>query len=67
MDSCYRDYGPLIWSCAATTPLPRLRAALVTPQQDFFVRGHGNIPLLDGAKHRLRARSNSGTIIVISI
>jgi sulfite oxidase len=38
----------------AETPLPRLRAALVTPQPDFYVRSHGNIPALDGAKHRLR-------------
>lgn len=38
----------------AETPLPRLRAALVTPQPEFYVRSHGNVPALDEATHRLR-------------
>jgi sulfite oxidase len=51
----------------AETPLPRLRAALVTPQQDFFVRGHGNIPLLDGAAHRLRVGGRVSTPLDLSM
>jgi sulfite oxidase len=37
----------------AEPPLDRLRAAMTTRQEDFYVRSHGNIPQLDGAAHRL--------------
>ena len=38
----------------AEPPLHRLRSAFVTPQRDFYVRSHGNVPALDAATHRLR-------------
>ena len=38
----------------AEPPLDRLRARLLTAQADFYVRSHGDIPGLDGARHRLR-------------
>lgn len=38
----------------AEPPLDRLRAAMTTAQQDFYVRSHGNVPRLDEATHRLR-------------
>lgn len=38
----------------AETPPARLRAAFVTPQRDFYIRCHGDIPHPDGATHRLR-------------
>ncbi len=37
----------------AEPPMPRLRSALVTPQQDLYVRCHGDVPLLDGGSYRL--------------
>jgi sulfite oxidase len=51
----------------AETPLSRLRAALVTPQPDFFVRSHGNIPRLDGATHRLRVDGLVSTPLDLSM
>ena len=38
----------------AEPPLDRLRATFLTPQENFYVRSHGDIPRLDGATHRLR-------------
>ncbi len=38
----------------AEPPLDRLRASYITPQRDFYVRTHGSIPSVDGARHRLR-------------
>ena len=38
----------------AEPPLPRLRASLITPEPDFYVRSHGNIPRLEAAGHRLQ-------------
>ena len=38
----------------AEPPLHRLRAAMETAQTDFYVRSHGNVPLIDEAQHRLR-------------
>ncbi|MBE7211665.1 MAG: molybdopterin-dependent oxidoreductase [Gluconacetobacter diazotrophicus] len=37
----------------AEPPLHRLRASFLTPQRDFYVRSHGDIPRLDAASHRL--------------
>jgi sulfite oxidase len=34
-------------------PLELLRQSFVTPQDLFYVRSHGNIPLIDGARYRL--------------
>ncbi len=34
--------------------LCRLRASVITPQADLYIRSHGEVPALDGAEHRLR-------------
>lgn len=41
----------------AETPLDRLRADLTTQQRDFYVRLHGDVPVLTAAPHRLQVRS----------
>jgi sulfite oxidase len=38
----------------AEPPLDRLRASLITPVADFYVRSHGNVPRLDEQTHRLK-------------
>ena len=38
----------------AEPPMPRLRSRLVTPQQDLYVRCHGDVPRLGGGGYRLR-------------
>ncbi len=38
----------------AEPALDRLRASFITAAQDFYVRSHGNIPMLDATAHRLR-------------
>ena len=43
----------------AETPLPRLRGAFLTPQADFYVRTHGDIPEIDAAEYRLRVEGGS--------
>lgn len=45
----------------AEPPLDRLRATYITPQRDFYVRTHGDIPELDAAKHRLRVGGRVAT------
>lgn len=37
----------------AGPPLPLLRAAFVTPNERFFVRSHGDVPLIDPDTYRL--------------
>lgn len=37
----------------AEPPLARLRACFLTPQHEFYVRSHGEVPALDEAHHRL--------------
>jgi sulfite oxidase len=37
----------------AEPPLQRLRASLITPVADFYVRSHGNVPQLDEHAHRV--------------
>ena len=37
----------------AETPLARLRAAFITPEADFYVRSHGNLPRLGEDSHIL--------------
>ena len=37
----------------AEPPLDRLRAGFVTPASDFYIRCHGNIPILEEQTHRL--------------
>ncbi len=38
----------------AEPPLDRLRAAFLTSTRDFYIRSHGDMPVLDPAAHRLR-------------
>jgi sulfite oxidase len=38
----------------AEPPLPRLCEGLITGRSNFYVRSHGEIPVLDAASHRLR-------------
>jgi sulfite oxidase len=38
----------------AEPPLALLAGRMVTPQELFFIRTHGNVPLLDPGRHRLR-------------
>jgi len=51
----------------AESKLPRLRAAFVTPQSEFYIRGHGEIPALDPAQHRLRVDGLVGTPLDLSL
>lgn len=51
----------------AEPPLDRLRASFVTPQAAFYVRGHGNIPRLDEAAHRLRVEGKVATPLELSL
>jgi len=45
----------------------QLRASFVTPQHGFFVRSHGDIPVLDPATHRLRVGGRVGTPLDLSL
>ncbi len=38
----------------AEPPLPLLRRSFNTPQEQFYVRSHGDVPALDGDRHRFR-------------
>lgn len=38
----------------AEPPTPLLRANFITPSNGFYVRSHGDIPVIDAASHRLR-------------
>ncbi len=51
----------------AEPPLDRLRASMTTPQRDFYVRSHGNVPHLDVAKHRLRVVGRVSTPLDLSM
>lgn len=51
----------------AEPELHRLRAAMITAQADFYVRSHGNIPLLDEADHRLRVVGRVATPLNLSV
>ena len=51
----------------AEPPLDRLRAGFVTPQHDFYVRSHGDIPRLDEATHRLRVQGLVATPLDLSM
>ena len=45
----------------------QLRASFVTPQHGFFVRSHGDIPVLEPATHRLRVGGRVGTPLDLSL
>src|SRR3954454_17053540 len=52
----------------AEPPLGRLRgASLTTAQPDFYVRSHGNIPLLDEAEHILHVGGRVETPLQITM
>jgi DMSO/TMAO reductase YedYZ molybdopterin-dependent catalytic subunit len=47
--------------------LHRLRSAFITALPDFYVRCHGNIPQLDGTRHRLRVDGRVATPLDLSM
>ena len=51
----------------AEPPLQRLRAAMVTPQADFYVRSHGNVPALQESVHRLRVCGRVANTLDLSV
>ncbi len=51
----------------AEPPLHRLRGGLMTGQNDFYVRSHGNIPRLDEKTHRLRVAGMVQTPLDLSV
>ncbi len=51
----------------AEPELHRLRAAMITAQDDFYVRSHGNIPRLDLAGHRLRVSGRVATPLNLTV
>lgn len=51
----------------AEPPPERLRAAFLTPQADFYVRTHGDIPRLDAATHRLRIGGRVRTVLDLAL
>ena len=51
----------------AEPPLARLRAAMITPQADFYVRTHGTIPHLDAATHRVEVSGLVATPLRLTI
>lgn len=44
----------------AEPPLARLRAAFLTPQRDFYIRSHGEIPQLDATTHKIFISGRAG-------
>jgi sulfite oxidase len=51
----------------AEPPLKRLCLSTTTAQADFYVRSHGNIPVLDEGKHRLRVGGRVQTPLDLSM
>ncbi|MGI4808364.1 MAG: molybdopterin-dependent oxidoreductase, partial [Janthinobacterium lividum] len=51
----------------AEPPLATLRAHFLTPQPDFYVRSHGNIPALDPATYRLTLAGQVATPLDLSL
>jgi len=51
----------------AEPPTDRLRAAFITPQHHFYVRCHGDIPVLDAAVHRLRIEGMVATPLELGV
>jgi sulfite oxidase len=51
----------------AEPPLDRLVTSFVTPQTEFYVRCHGDIPALDEAAHRLRVGGRVATPLELSL
>lgn len=51
----------------AEPPIDQLRGHFLTPPAGFYVRSHGEIPLLDPASHRLCVTSRSGSTLDLSV
>ncbi len=51
----------------AEPPTDQLRATFLTPQAGFYVRSHGNIPMLDPATHIVRVQGLVETPLDLSI
>ena len=51
----------------AEPPTAQLRASFVTPVGGFYVRSHGDIPVIEAAKHRLRVAGRVATELRVSM
>ncbi len=51
----------------AEPPTHQLRASFVTPQHGFYVRSHGDIPMLDPAAHRLNVGGRVDAALNLSL
>lgn len=51
----------------AEPPLGRLRAGYITPQSDFYIRSHGDVPVLTEQAHRLRIQGRVGQVLDLSV
>src|SRR5271168_1725172 len=51
----------------AEPPLDRLRASLITPVADFYVRSHGNVPRLNEQTHRLQVSGKVSKDLTLSM
>jgi sulfite oxidase len=51
----------------AEPPLDRLRASFITGQPEFYVRSHGEIPVLDAASHLLRVTGRVAQPLELSL
>jgi sulfite oxidase len=70
MSNRFHQAGLIVHSEApfnAEPPLDRLCASMTTAQRDFYVRSHGNIPLLDASKHQLKVGGRVGTPLELSV
>ena len=51
----------------AEPPMARLRDSYLTPQQVLYVRSHGDIPRLDGSRHRVRVEGRVSRPAALSL
>ena len=51
----------------AEPPTEQLRASFVTPSDGFYVRSHGDIPLLEAGSHRLQVMGKVATKLDLSM
>ncbi|RYY16317.1 MAG: sulfite oxidase, partial [Alphaproteobacteria bacterium] len=51
----------------AEPPTAQLRASFVTPVNGFYVRSHGDIPVIEASAHRLRVKGRVTTELGLSM
>ena len=51
----------------AEPPSHLLRANFVTPTNGFYVRSHGDVPVIDAASHRLRVTGRVANTLALSM